>query len=101
LNLSAHLPLKQSLQKLIAAPNIPEDLKIRLVSLYALRYEKSGSNQINALLDQLKKLGISDKKVARVEAVLMYAGADARMTDLFANQDILARTKNVFKGLKV
>ncbi|KAJ3412362.1 vacuolar protein sorting-associated protein 45 [Chytridiales sp. JEL 0842] len=90
----------KSLQKVIGASNIPEDMKIRLVILYALRYEKTSSNQTNMLLDLLKKIGVSDKKMQRVDAVLMYAGADARMTDLFANHDILARTKNVFKGLK-
>jgi hypothetical protein len=36
-----------------------------------------------------------------IQSILEYAGADQRMEDIFLNKDILAKTKNVFKGLKV
>ena len=44
---------------------------------------------------------MAEKKIGLVHSMLAYAGSDVRMDDLFANQDILARTKNVLKGLKV
>ncbi|KAJ3331949.1 vacuolar protein sorting-associated protein 45 [Blyttiomyces sp. JEL0837] len=90
----------KSLNRLIQIPNISDEEKLRLVILYALRYEKSAQNQTAVLIDNLRGAGLSEKKVSLVEAMLEYAGADQRMDDLFANQDILARTKNVFKGLK-
>ncbi|KAJ1569096.1 vacuolar protein sorting-associated protein 45 [Cladochytrium tenue] len=90
----------KSLQKLIAESKISDEEKVRLVTLYALRYEKSSANQTVVLVDLLRKAGVSEKKISLVDDLLLYAGADRRMDDLFANQDILARTKNVFKGLK-
>ncbi|KAI8833728.1 Sec1-like protein [Chytridium lagenaria] len=90
----------KSLQKVLQQQQIPDDQKLRLVLLYALRYEKLSTNQTLPLLDLLKRVGVSEKKIALVEALVLYAGADQRMEDLFDNQDILARTKQVFKGLK-
>ncbi|KAJ1569485.1 vacuolar protein sorting-associated protein 45 [Cladochytrium tenue] len=87
----------KSLQKLIAESKISDEEKVRLVTLYALRYEKSSANQTVVLVDLLRKAGVSEKKISLVDDLLLYAGADRRMDDLFANQDILARTKNVFK----
>ncbi|KAJ3109675.1 vacuolar protein sorting-associated protein 45 [Phlyctochytrium planicorne] len=90
----------KSLQKVLQQTQIPEDQKIRLAILYALRYEKSTSNQLSQILELLRRSGVSEKKISLIESVVLYAGADQRMEDLFANQDILARTKQAFKGLK-
>ncbi|KAI8621728.1 Sec1-like protein [Chytriomyces sp. MP71] len=91
----------RAVQKLIGQGNIPFDMKIRLVCLYALRYEKSPSNATASLVESLRNChDATERSVALVENVLAYAGADRRLDDLFANQDILARTKNAIKGLK-
>ncbi|TPX77221.1 hypothetical protein CcCBS67573_g01533 [Chytriomyces confervae] len=91
----------RTVQKLIAQSNIPFEMKVRLVCLYALRYEKSSSNATTSLIESLRNChDATEISVGLVEAVLSYAGADRRLDDLFANQDILARTKNAFKGLK-
>ena len=54
----------QNLQKLIASPIVSEDSKIRLVSLYSLRYEKSPNNAITSLIDLLHRNGVSDRKIS-------------------------------------
>ncbi|KAI9359290.1 Sec1-like protein [Zopfochytrium polystomum] len=90
----------KTLQKLLGESRLLDEEKIRLVILYALRYEKSSSNQTVVLVEALRKSGMPEKKLSYIDTILQYAGADVRMDDLFANQDILARTKNVFKGLK-
>lgn len=102
--------------------DIPDDARIRLVLLYALRYEKSQSNATPQLLDLLARTGVSDKKIAVILVftrtspssnsypslesqlvgwIIQYAGTDQRLEDLFSNQNVFARTKNVFKGLQV
>ncbi|KAJ3102987.1 vacuolar protein sorting-associated protein 45 [Phlyctochytrium bullatum] len=88
------------LQRVLQQSQVPDDQKVRLVIIYALRYEKSSSNQTVQLLELLRRAGVSEKKINLVEAVIQYAGTDSRLEDIFANQDILARTKQVFKGLK-
>ena len=44
---------------------------IRMVSLYALRYEKHSSNDVGGLLNMLSRRGVSEplKKVRRLRAV--------------------------------
>ncbi|KAJ3054489.1 vacuolar protein sorting-associated protein 45, partial [Rhizoclosmatium hyalinum] len=91
----------RTVQKLIGQSNIPFEMKLRLVLLYALRYEQSPSNATASLIESLRNCEDStDKHISLVEGILAYGGAERRLDDLFANQDILARTKNAFKGLK-
>ncbi|KAJ3074621.1 vacuolar protein sorting-associated protein 45 [Podochytrium sp. JEL0797] len=91
----------RTVQKLIGQSNIPFEMKLRLVLLYALRYEKSTSNATQSLIESLRNCSdCTEKHLSLVDGILAYGGFDRRMEDLFANQDILARTKNAFKGLK-
>ncbi|KAI8817099.1 Sec1-like protein [Fimicolochytrium jonesii] len=91
--------LKQ-LKALVERTDIPDDARVRLVLLYALRYEKSQANATPQLLDILARSGVSDKKIALVGHMIQYAGSDHRLEDLFSNQNVFSRTKNVFKGLQ-
>ncbi|TPX68347.1 hypothetical protein SpCBS45565_g03173 [Spizellomyces sp. 'palustris'] len=88
------------LRSMLERTDIPDDARIRLVLLYALRYEKSQSNATPQLLDLLARSGVSDKKIAVVGHLIQFAGTDQRLEDLFSNQNVFARTKNVFKGLQ-
>ncbi|KAJ3300080.1 vacuolar protein sorting-associated protein 45 [Borealophlyctis nickersoniae] len=90
----------KSLRQMIERTDITADAKIRLVLLYALRYEKSQTNLTQQLVDLLARNGVSEKKVALVAQMIQYAGTDQRLEDIFSNQNVFARTKNVFKGLK-
>ncbi len=90
----------KSLQKLLESPSVPEDSKIRLVLLYALRYERLPSNSITTLIDLLAKSNVAERNIALIAAILSFAGADVRQDDLFSNQSFLSRGKGVFKGLK-
>ena len=44
--------------------NISEDAKVRLVLLYALRYERTPNNAIKSLIDMLDHVGVSEQKSA-------------------------------------
>ncbi|KAJ3191155.1 vacuolar protein sorting-associated protein 45 [Irineochytrium annulatum] len=90
----------KAIQKIISSPSFSDEQKLRVVILYALRYETSSSNQTASLVDMLRRSGMPERKTKLVDEVIQYAGAEHRMEDLFANQDILSRTKQVFKGLK-
>ncbi|KAG2205779.1 hypothetical protein INT47_003962 [Mucor saturninus] len=90
----------KGIQKLIESPNISEDAKVRLVLLYALRYERLANNSVKSLIDLLDRVGISERKSALVPALLFYAGYQQRQDDLFSNQSFLSRGKSALKGLK-
>lgn len=49
---------------MIENDRISEDAKVRLVLLYALRYERMPNNQIKSLIDMLDSVGVSEKKSA-------------------------------------
>lgn len=76
--------------------------RLRLVILYALRYEHDGS--ISQLKDLLRNRGIGDDQVALVDQVLRYAGSHARGNDLFQNKSFFAQAKSAvassFKGVE-
>ncbi|KAJ3031578.1 vacuolar protein sorting-associated protein 45 [Rhizophlyctis rosea] len=112
----------KNLKQLIERPNVPDDVKVRLVLLYALRYEKSQSNATAQLVELLARSKVSEKKTSvsstmtypiindllirttfmpqLVKQMLQYAGSDHRLEDIFSNQNVFARTRNVFRGLK-
>ncbi|CAG8559055.1 8133_t:CDS:10 [Ambispora leptoticha] len=90
----------KNLQKLLQNTNVTEDSKIRLVLLYALRYEKSQNNAIASLIDILHRNNVSVQKISLVQSMMEFAGADKRQDDLFAREGFFARSKTVFKGLK-
>eukprot|EP00775_Hariotina_reticulata_P002080 gene2080-2399_t len=76
--------------------------RVRLVMLYALRFELE-SSRIRGLLDFLVQTGVRDNSQAlytAAEGVLSYAGADRRSGDLYGGSNILLKAKNVFKGLQ-
>ncbi|KAI7857934.1 Sec1-like protein [Circinella umbellata] len=88
------------IQKMLEDHNISDDAKVRLVLLYALRYERTPNNAIKSLLNMLDHVGVSEKKSSLVASILMYAGSGQRQDDLFSNQTFLSRGRNVLKGLK-
>ncbi|CAG8645775.1 9475_t:CDS:2, partial [Paraglomus occultum] len=88
------------LQRLITSSHISETSKIRLVLLYALRYEKAQNNAIKSLVGLLHRSGISEQKTMLIDTMLEYAGADKRQDDLFANEGFLASARSALRGLQ-
>ena len=63
----------KTLQTLIQDPAVLADNKIRLVALYAIRYEKSPNNATHVLLELLTTVaGISSHKLATISSLLAY-----------------------------
>ena len=51
--------------------------RLRLVTLYALRYEKETEN-IDLLKEQLSNKSLKDSMISLVDIILEYAGEDQR-----------------------
>lgn len=77
--------------------------RLRLVILYALRYESDASG-LAKLKEQLHKAGIPDDRLALIDQVIQYAGSHARSGDLFQNKTLFSQTRSVvaksFKGVE-
>ncbi|EGT54915.1 CBN-VPS-45 protein [Caenorhabditis brenneri] len=71
---------------------------IRLVLLYALRFQNVPGADLRALTSQLKNQ--CPKLDAIVEVVLKYGGVSRRPADLFGGQSTIDITKRFIKGLK-
>ncbi|KAI8976487.1 Sec1-like protein [Pilobolus umbonatus] len=90
----------RSIQAALDNPGLSEDAKLKLVLLYALRYERMSNNAIKGLIEHLDRIGVSEKKSALIPNLLYYAGYQQRQVDLFSNQTFLSRGKSALKGLK-
>jgi len=53
----------QSVQAIISDPGVPAWNKLRIVILYALRYQKTQTNNIAALVNMLLTNGVSQEDV--------------------------------------
>ncbi|KAJ3692510.1 hypothetical protein LUZ60_012860 [Juncus effusus] len=72
--------------------------RLRLVLLYALRYEKESPVQLMQLCNKLSRS--SKYKPGLVQFLLKQAGVDKRTGDLYGNRDLLNIARNMARGLK-
>lgn len=95
-NKTEHL---KSLLDRLRLPNLPKYEKLRLVLLYALRYEND--SYIPKLKDELRNCGIDGNQIEIVDALIAHAGAERRQSELFQKLDFLQLARNVVqRGLK-
>ncbi|CAI0395983.1 unnamed protein product [Linum tenue] len=73
--------------------------RLRLVMLYALRYEKESPVQLMQLFNKLSSR-TAKYKPGLVQFLLKQAGVDKRTGDLFGNRDFLNIARNMARGLK-
>mmetsp|Transcript_24481 Transcript_24481/g.70270 ORF Transcript_24481/g.70270 Transcript_24481/m.70270 type:complete len:580 (-) Transcript_24481:505-2244(-) len=92
----------RSLTEMIKGSSITNMERLRLVLLYALRYEHD--NSVGQLKDQLRSKGIGEEQVGLVDQLLRYAGSHVRNGDLFQNRSLFAQVSrtvaNSFKGVE-
>lgn len=79
--------------------NVLDEDRLRLVLLYALRYEKESPIQLEQLLHKLS-LRPTRYKAGLVHFLLKQAGVDKRTGDLYGNRDFFNRARNMARGLK-
>ncbi|KAF3945614.1 hypothetical protein CMV_028026, partial [Castanea mollissima] len=73
--------------------------RLRLVMLYALRYEKESPVQLMQLFNKLASRS-AKYKPGLVQFVLKQAGVDKRTGDLFGKRDLLNIARNMARGVK-
>ncbi|XP_021898658.1 vacuolar protein sorting-associated protein 45 homolog isoform X2 [Carica papaya] len=73
--------------------------RLRLVMLYALRYEKENPVQLMQLFNKLASRS-PKYKPGLVQFLLKQAGVDKRTGDLYGNRDLLNIARNMARGLK-
>ncbi|KAI9548420.1 vacuolar protein sorting-associated protein 45 [Dissostichus eleginoides] len=97
---SDHSNAQQSVRRQLLNPRLSELDCVRLVMLYALRYERHSNSILPGLMEELSRRGVSERHRRMVKAVVEYGGKRVRGSDLIAPSDAVAITKQFFKGLK-
>ncbi|OJD16723.1 hypothetical protein AJ78_03149 [Emergomyces pasteurianus Ep9510] len=97
----------KALQRLIQSPSVTAESKIRLVALYAIRYEKQPSNALPVLIDLLTAAGnVPPHRINIIPKLLAYhhslqappvAGG---FSDLFESASFLSGARDRFRPLK-
>ncbi|KAF8442956.1 Sec1-like protein [Boletus edulis BED1] len=90
----------KTVQALVSNNTVPAWNKLRVVILYALRYQKTQTNNIATLIDLLLSNGVSREEARLVYVFLNIAGSDQRQDDLFSMETLLAKGRSALKGLK-
>lgn len=63
--------------------------KLRLVLLFALRYEKDANLQISALFRKLEEWGVAPDLIASGKVLIKHCSADKRLMDVFQGESLL------------
>ncbi|KAL8435826.1 hypothetical protein ACSSS7_002203 [Eimeria intestinalis] len=89
----------KSVMQFLRNPDITNMDKLRLVLLYAIRYE--GDPSVEPLKGELRRAGVDAEEVLLVDAITQYSSAANRSGDLLQNKSLLAVAKNsITKGLQ-
>ncbi|KAI5701404.1 hypothetical protein M8J75_009075 [Diaphorina citri] len=93
------------LRKLLTSGKIRDVEAVRLVMLYAIRYEHHSNNDLSGLMDILRRIGVSESLVQMPLQVLDYSNEHSKYThhnDSFsATQDVMVKkTQRFLKDLK-
>lgn len=89
-----------SIVELLQSNRVREQEQLRLVMLFALRYEKDGQRQLDGLISRLENNGVGRRKVALVRGLLGLAGETQRTGDLYGSRSFFARASKMVDGLK-
>uniref|UniRef100_A0A3B3UUH8 Vacuolar protein sorting-associated protein 45 n=1 Tax=Poecilia latipinna TaxID=48699 RepID=A0A3B3UUH8_9TELE len=95
-----HSNAQQNVRRLLQNPRVSELDAVRLVMLYALRYERHSSSILPSLMEELSRKGVSERYRRMVQSVVEYGGKRIRGSDLITPTDAVSITKQFFKGLK-
>ena len=82
---------------LLAQPGLEAGDKLRLLLLFALRYEKEGKPQVMQLSKQLAEAGLDPASLALARTLLQHCGAERRVMDLFSDRTLGSRFASLAK----
>lgn len=88
---------RRQILDLLKKPNVSSSDKLRLVMLYALRYEGANDKGLPQMRDLLHRAGVGPEGIHLVTAVKEYAGNAKRFGDLFSNRSFFAMASNTVR----
>lgn len=96
----AHNADLKTIQEMIQHP-LSDDIKVRLVALYALRYQHNANYALNPLLSLLEHAGVPKRRFDTIRTLIhQYGGSAHRQENLFEAESFFSRAQSGFKGLK-
>mmetsp|Transcript_21447 Transcript_21447/g.55201 ORF Transcript_21447/g.55201 Transcript_21447/m.55201 type:complete len:634 (+) Transcript_21447:87-1988(+) len=96
-----HQSAVQEVENLIVNKAVSPVDKLRLVLLYALRYENNEANALHRFVDLLQANGVSSDRLKLLPALLQQCGSGTRQNDLFSNKSFFAvAKKSLQRGIK-
>lgn len=81
----------KAVKSIVEKPDTKEDEAVRLVMLFALRYEND--EKVRELKTMLRDQKVADEKIAQVDMLLEYAGKSQRRSDLFQEASVFTGAK--------
>ncbi|PSC69479.1 vacuolar sorting-associated 45-like protein [Micractinium conductrix] len=93
-SLAAHY---EAVSELVGNLAIEERDRMRLVLLFALRYERDGQAQLASLLRTLQDQGAYPQRLQLLRFVLQQCSADKRVADIFQDRSMSSRFANLAK----
>eukprot|EP00041_Stephanoeca_diplocostata_P039841 m.1637974 g.1637974 ORF g.1637974 m.1637974 type:complete len:556 (-) comp26530_c0_seq1:268-1935(-) len=96
-----HTEMVQNIKQILASQKLNDDDRLRLVMLYAVRYENSSNSSLRTFVDTLEQQGVPHAR-EKIDRLLDYAGARSagRSSDLFGTRGAAGLLKKVTGGLK-
>jgi vacuolar protein sorting-associated protein 45 len=93
-----HSEALSGVTELLQTPGITEFDRLKIVMLYALRYEGDSSNATKELFTRLERTGVPRDALGLIPALLRYAGASQRTGSLFGDTDWISRLSSKIKS---
>lgn len=84
----------REIEALLRSPKVAASDKLRVVLLYALRYEDSQHRGLSTMKDALHRNGVPPEGVALIDSIKLYAGSRQRASDIFSNRSFFAKASN-------
>lgn len=75
-HLTHNLPPRPQVSELINSSKLTDGDRLRLVTLFALRYEQDGRPQISSLIQRCQEFGMPLQQMGAVRSLLLHAGDD-------------------------
>ena len=87
----------EAVAELVRSHSVSAKDKLRLLALFALRYEKEGRGQISALMTAAAESGADPQALSAVRAMLRHCGGAERVSDLFSDRSFSSRFATLAK----
>ncbi|KNC51521.1 vacuolar protein sorting 45A [Thecamonas trahens ATCC 50062] len=94
---SGHGEHLRALRALLDDTTTGNEDALRLVLIYALRYETNSSNACSQLVSALFERGLTQADVQLISDIVGYGGTSVRGGDLFKNKSILKKLKKRYR----